>query len=99
MIFRQITHDDLGWASSGQLGWHEIDSAPESVDPGRPNAVTCGWGQRAAVAASLLARFGADPVIRVVDGGVLGRGRFGHPLTREANDDERPDLTAAAGPP
>ncbi len=78
--------------------WHDIASVPESVDPSLPIAVICASGQRAAVAASLLARCGADRVIHVVDGGVPGWGRLGHPLERDADDDERPDQTAAPGP-
>ena len=58
MIFRQLTHDDLGCAS--YLIGHE--------DAGV--AVVCGSGQRAAVGASLLQRYGARHVIQVVEGGV-----------------------------
>jgi glyoxylase-like metal-dependent hydrolase (beta-lactamase superfamily II)/rhodanese-related sulfurtransferase len=56
--------------------WHDIDELPRDLDPGRPVAVICASGQRAAVAASLLARAGGEHVIHVVDGGVprvLGR--------------------------
>jgi glyoxylase-like metal-dependent hydrolase (beta-lactamase superfamily II) len=68
--------------------WHEIDAIPEGVDPERPIAVICGSGERAAVGASLLTRFGAERVIHVVDGGVPKWGRLGHPLVKEdLNDD------------
>jgi hydroxyacylglutathione hydrolase len=50
--------------------WHDIDGVPEGLDPARPVAVMCATGQRAAVAASLLQRHGAERVIHVVDGGV-----------------------------
>jgi hydroxyacylglutathione hydrolase len=50
--------------------WHDIDELPRDLDPGRPVAVICASGQRAAVAASLLARAGGEHVIHVVDGGV-----------------------------
>jgi hydroxyacylglutathione hydrolase len=55
---------------------------PEGLDPARPIAAVCASGQRAAVAvaASLLARFGAEAPIHVVGGGV-GRWReLGHPV-------------------
>jgi rhodanese-related sulfurtransferase len=50
--------------------WHDIDGLPDGLDPGEPIAVICASGQRAAVAASLIARAGADHVVHVVDGGV-----------------------------
>jgi rhodanese-related sulfurtransferase/glyoxylase-like metal-dependent hydrolase (beta-lactamase superfamily II) len=50
--------------------WHDLDGVPEGIDPARPVAVICASGQRAAVAASLLRRAGADHAIHVVDGGV-----------------------------
>ena len=50
--------------------WHDIDELPSGLDPERPIAVVCASGQRAAVAASLVARAGARRVIHVVDGGV-----------------------------
>jgi hydroxyacylglutathione hydrolase len=55
---------------SSFLPWHDIDHVPGDLDPRRPIAVLCASGQRAAVAASLLARAGAEHVIHVVDGGV-----------------------------
>jgi glyoxylase-like metal-dependent hydrolase (beta-lactamase superfamily II)/rhodanese-related sulfurtransferase len=56
--------------------WHDIAGVPDGLDAQRPIAVLCASGQRAAVAASLLARAGAERVVHVVDGGVprvLGR--------------------------
>jgi rhodanese-related sulfurtransferase len=50
--------------------WHDIEGIPDGLDPQRPIAVICASGQRAAVAASLLARAGAGHVTHVVDGGV-----------------------------
>ena len=52
---------------------------PEGLDPNRPIAVICGSGQRAAVGASLLARFGAAEVIHVTPSGVPALLRAGHP--------------------
>jgi|SRR5579875_2779390 len=50
--------------------WHDITGIPEGLDPSAPIAVVCGSGQRAATAASLIQRFGAEQVIHVVEGGV-----------------------------
>ena len=50
--------------------YHDIDDVPAGIDPGRPVAAICGSGQRSAVAASLLQRYGGQDVIHVVDGGV-----------------------------
>jgi len=60
--------------------WHDITEIPAGIDPKRPVAVICGSGQRAATAASLIERFGAERVIHVVDGGVPKWGRLGYPL-------------------
>jgi hydroxyacylglutathione hydrolase len=60
--------------------WHDITAIPDELDGGRPIAVVCASGQRAATAASLLQRFGAERVIHVVDGGVPAWARLGHPL-------------------
>ncbi|MGH2799042.1 MAG: rhodanese-like domain-containing protein, partial [Thermoleophilaceae bacterium] len=50
--------------------YHDIHAIPEGIDPGRPVAVICSSGQRAAPAASLLRRHGVREVLHVVDGGV-----------------------------
>jgi len=63
------------------LPWHDISEIPPGLDPSRPIAVVCASGQRAAVAASLLQRAGAEHVIHVIDGGVPKWGRLGRPLS------------------
>ena len=60
--------------------WHDIDRLPDGVDGHRPVAVVCASGQRAAVAASLLARHGAERVIHVVGGGVPRWSELGNPI-------------------
>ncbi|MFA4929092.1 MAG: MBL fold metallo-hydrolase [Patulibacter sp.] len=60
--------------------WHDIDTIPDGLDPERPAAVICASGQRAAVAASLLQRYGATEVLHVVGGGVGIWGRTGGKL-------------------
>ena len=62
--------------------WHDITTVPEGLDPTRPIAVICASGQRAATAASLVARFGAREVLHVVEAGVPKLGRLGQPLVR-----------------
>ena len=52
------------------MPWHDIESVPDGLDPAKPIAVVCHSGQRAAVAASLVTRGGAEHVIHVIDGGV-----------------------------
>ena len=66
--------------------YHDIDDLPHGIDPERPVAAICGSGQRSAVAASLLKRFGARDVIHVVDGGVPLWKRQGWPI-------EQPETT------
>jgi hydroxyacylglutathione hydrolase len=60
--------------------YHDIGGVPEGIDPKSPVAVVCGSGQRAAVAASLLQRRGAEQVIHVVQGGVPRWRREGWPI-------------------
>ena len=67
---------------STHVPWHDIVELPARLDPARPIAALCASGQRAAVAASLVQRHGAQHVIHVVDGGVAKWGRLGHPLER-----------------
>jgi glyoxylase-like metal-dependent hydrolase (beta-lactamase superfamily II)/rhodanese-related sulfurtransferase len=55
---------------SAFMPWHDIDAVPDDLDPSRPIAVICASGQRSAIAASLLARAGAEHVIHVTGGGV-----------------------------
>jgi hydroxyacylglutathione hydrolase len=56
-----------------------VRGVPDGIDPGRPVAVLCSSGQRAAVAASLLQRHGARSVLHVVGGGVGTWARAGWP--------------------
>jgi glyoxylase-like metal-dependent hydrolase (beta-lactamase superfamily II)/rhodanese-related sulfurtransferase len=60
--------------------YHDIHSLPDAIDPGQPVAAICASGQRSAVAASLLARFGAEEVLHVVGGGVGTWAEAGHPV-------------------
>jgi len=63
--------------------YHDIRSVPDGVDPRRPIAVICSSGQRSGVAASLLARHGADEVLHVVDGGVGTWAERGWPVEEQ----------------
>jgi len=60
--------------------YHDLDSLPDALDPAAPLAVICASGQRAAVAASLAQRHGAQDVWHVVDDGVGTWGRNGFEL-------------------
>ena len=68
--------------------YHDIRDVPHGIDPAKPVAVICGSGQRSAVAASLLQRFGAEQVIHVVDGGVPLWKRAGWPI-KQPNSTKR----------
>jgi len=70
--------------------YHDIDAIAEWIDPGRPVAVVCASGQRAAFAASLLARHGAKHVVHVTSGGVGQWKRAGHPVERSARSTRQP---------
>ena len=61
--------------------YHDIRAIPEELDATRPIAVVCASGQRAAVGASLIQRYGAREVFHVVDGGVPAWSRAGWPVT------------------
>ena len=61
--------------------YHDIGAVPAGVDANRPVAVICGSGQRSAVAASLLQRYGVADVIHVVEGGVPLWEREGWPTS------------------
>jgi hydroxyacylglutathione hydrolase len=67
---------------SVHMPYHDIHSVPDGIDPERIVAVLCSSGQRAAVAASLLMRYGASDVVHVVDGGVPRWEREGWPIER-----------------
>jgi rhodanese-related sulfurtransferase len=71
--------------------YHDLHEMPSDLDPARPVAVLCASGQRAAVAASLVARLGGERVVHVVGGGVGTWERADHPI-------ERGEGIAAAGP-
>lgn len=60
--------------------YHDIRDVPDGIDPGQAVAVICGSGQRSAVAASLLQRYGATDAIHVVEGGVPLWQRQGWPI-------------------
>jgi hydroxyacylglutathione hydrolase len=62
--------------------YHDLHELPAEIDPAAPLAVMCASGQRAAVAASLAQRLGAEDVWHVVDGGVPAWGRAGFELER-----------------
>ncbi|MGZ8474905.1 MAG: MBL fold metallo-hydrolase [Candidatus Limnocylindria bacterium] len=62
--------------------YHDIRALPEAIDAEAPVAVICASGQRSAVGASLLQRFGAREVMHVVDGGVPRWQREGWPVER-----------------
>jgi glyoxylase-like metal-dependent hydrolase (beta-lactamase superfamily II)/rhodanese-related sulfurtransferase len=62
--------------------WHDLEGIPDGLDPSRPIAVVCASGQRAAVAASLVKRHGAQKVVHVIEGGVPLWERLGHPIER-----------------
>jgi hydroxyacylglutathione hydrolase len=67
---------------SVHMPYHDIHALPDGLDPRRPIAAICGSGQRSAVAASLLERYGAGDVIHVVEGGVGTWERSGWPVER-----------------
>ncbi len=71
--------------------WHDIHGIPDGIDPTQPIAVICAGGVRAATAASLLKRAGAQDVIHVVDGGV--------PALAEAGVQLEPSAEPPAGVP
>jgi rhodanese-related sulfurtransferase/glyoxylase-like metal-dependent hydrolase (beta-lactamase superfamily II) len=80
---RERTEWDAGHIpGSAHLPYHDIHGLPDELDPGRPVAVICSSGQRAAPAASLLRRHGAGAVLHVVDGGVPLWERSGWPVER-----------------
>jgi hydroxyacylglutathione hydrolase len=59
--------------------YHDIHELPDGLEVGRSVAAICMSGQRSAVAASLLQRFGAERVLHVVPGGVGTWDRLGYP--------------------
>jgi len=73
---------------SRHVPYHDLTGFPADLDAARPIAAICESGQRAAVAASLLARNGATHVIHVTDGGVGTWERAGHPIERSEPAEE-----------
>ncbi|MBV9048980.1 MAG: MBL fold metallo-hydrolase [Solirubrobacterales bacterium] len=81
---REQSERDHGYISGSLFApWHDIHELPPGLDRTRPVAVVCASGQRAAVAASLLQRYGAERVIHVVEGGVPRWAELGEPIARE----------------
>jgi rhodanese-related sulfurtransferase len=68
--------------SSLHVPYHDIHELPEGIDANEPVAIICASGQRSAVGASLVQRFGALEVLHVVNGGVGTWERLGHPIER-----------------
>jgi glyoxylase-like metal-dependent hydrolase (beta-lactamase superfamily II)/rhodanese-related sulfurtransferase len=62
--------------------YHDIRSLPGGLTGSEPIAVVCASGQRAAVGASLIQRYGAREVFHVIDGGVPAWTRAGFPTVR-----------------
>ena len=81
-VREQSEWDDGHIPGSAFTPWHDLARLPGGLDPSRPIAVVCATGQRAAVAASLIQRHGAERVIHVIDGGVPAWGELGHALER-----------------
>src|SRR4051794_29728828 len=67
---------------SVHMPYHDIHELPAGLDPGRPVAAICASGQRSAVGASLVQRFGVLEVLHVVNGGVGTWERLGHDVER-----------------
>ena len=80
---RELDEWDAGHIpGSVHVPYHDIHDLPGEIAADRPVAAICGSGQRSAVAASLLRRYGAAQVIHVVDGGVPLWKRQGWPITQ-----------------
>jgi hydroxyacylglutathione hydrolase len=73
---------------SVHIPYHDIEGLPPALNPAQPVAAICASGERSAVAASLVQRYGASQVLHVVDGGVGSWARQGWPI-------EEPRKTAA----
>jgi glyoxylase-like metal-dependent hydrolase (beta-lactamase superfamily II)/rhodanese-related sulfurtransferase len=72
--------DDGHIPGSIHVPYHDLHELPDGLDPAKPVAAICASGQRAAVAASLVARLGGEHVLHVVEGGVGTWARAGNPL-------------------
>lgn len=75
-------------AGSVHAPYHDIVGVPDGLDPAQPVAVVCASGQRAAVAASLLQRHGAEQVFHVVEGGVPMWKREGWPIEQSETPED-----------
>jgi hydroxyacylglutathione hydrolase len=81
---RELSEWDAGHIPrSIHVPYHDIHDLPDELDSGRPMAAICGSGERSAVAASLLQRFGGRDVRHVVDGGVPTWKRQGWPVEQK----------------
>ena len=82
---RERAEWEAGHVAGSQLvPWHDIGGVPDVLDPTRPIATICSGGVRAATAASLLKRAGAEHVIHVIDGGVPALAGLGVELEHAA---------------
>jgi rhodanese-related sulfurtransferase len=71
---------------SAWQAYHDVRALPDELDVDRPVAVICSSGQRAAIAASVLARHGVRDVIHVAGGGVGTWAARGFPVERGARE-------------
>jgi hydroxyacylglutathione hydrolase len=81
-VREQAEWDEGHIPGSVHVPYHDIDSMPDGLDPDKPIAAICATGQRSAVAASLIQRYGAKKPVHVVDGGVGTWQRAGHPVEK-----------------
>ena len=81
-VREQAEFDGGHIAGSVHVPYHGVTSIPAGIDGDRPVAVICSSGQRSALAASLLQRFGARHAIHVADGGVGTWAAQGWPLAQ-----------------
>ena len=94
---REQSERDAGYIPGSLFEpWHDIHELPEGVDAARPVAVMCASGQRAAVAASLVQRHGAERVLHVVNGGIPKWERLGHPIEKPDPVDDHDEAEPSA---
>lgn len=79
-VREQTEWDEQHIPGSLHRPYHDLQELPDGLDLSRPVAVLCVSGQRAAVAASLVQRLGAEQPIHVVEGGVGTWARHGWPV-------------------
>jgi hydroxyacylglutathione hydrolase len=79
-VREQSEWDESHIPGSTHMPYHDIHQMPGELDPDKPITAICASGQRSAVAASMIQRFGAKQPIHVVDGGVGTWERAGHPV-------------------